>query len=196
MSLADVVPGCRSGRQLVAALTSTGGQDGATGAGTHPQAEAVGLGPATVVGLKGALAHGYLSTVVNCWCGAARSPQGNLRHGSRTAQNGRTEPTQFRVRTVRRDGQTRQPRPAAADYRDNATRRRRCLQAAWSCGKCRKVVSVRLARLGTTESPGATIPRRRGFSAARAVAVPTSPHMWITVVDGGRGPIAARGNIE
>src|SRR5664279_4748780 len=70
MSLADVVPGCRSGRQLVAALTSTGGQDGATGAGTHPQAEAVGLGPATVVGLKGALAHGYLSTVDNCWCGA------------------------------------------------------------------------------------------------------------------------------
>jgi hypothetical protein len=64
------LPSSRSGRQLVAALTATGGQDGSTGAGAHPQAEAVGLGPATVVGLKGALAHGYLSTVDNCWCGA------------------------------------------------------------------------------------------------------------------------------
>src|SRR4249919_1145383 len=64
------LPSSRSGRQLVAALTATGGQDGSTGAGTHPQAEAVGLGSATVVGLKGALAHGYLSTVDNCWGGA------------------------------------------------------------------------------------------------------------------------------
>ena len=229
------VPGGRSGRQLVAALTATGGKDGATGAGSHPQAEAVRLGPATVVGLKGALAHGYLSTVDNCW-GGARSFQSagprpaapanyrsdsfrlsvglslgvavsqrpdpsrstrDLRHGSWTARNGRTEPTRFRVRTVRRDGQTRGLRSAAADYPGiYATRRRRCLRVAWSCGKCRKVVSVRLERLGITESPGATIPRRRGFSAVRAVAVPTSPHLWITSVDGRRGPIGARGNTE
>ena len=39
---------------------ATRGQDGATGAGTHPQAEAMGLGPATVVRLKGALAHKVL----------------------------------------------------------------------------------------------------------------------------------------
>ena len=73
------VPGGRSGRQLVAALTATGGKDGATGAGSHPQAEAVRLGPATVVGLKGALAHGYLSTVDNCWGGARSFESAGLR---------------------------------------------------------------------------------------------------------------------
>ena len=86
--------------------------------------------------------------------------------------------------------------PVPQTIRDHATRRRRCLRAAWSCGKCRKVVSVRHARLGTTESPGATILRRHSVSAARAVAVPTSPHLWITSVDGRRGPIGARGNTE
>ena len=39
---------------------TTCGQDGATGAGTHPQAEAMGLGPATVVRLEGALGHEVL----------------------------------------------------------------------------------------------------------------------------------------
>ncbi len=44
-------------RQLVAALTAAPGEDGATGAGTHPQPEAVGLGATAVVRLEGALAH-------------------------------------------------------------------------------------------------------------------------------------------
>ena len=36
---------------------ATSSQDGAPGAGTHAQAEAMGLGPATVVRLERALAH-------------------------------------------------------------------------------------------------------------------------------------------
>ena len=39
---------------------TTRGQDGATSAGAHAQAEAMGLRPTTVVGLKGALAHEIL----------------------------------------------------------------------------------------------------------------------------------------
>ena len=39
---------------------TTGGQDGATGAGAHPEAEAMGLGPAAVVRLEGALAQEVL----------------------------------------------------------------------------------------------------------------------------------------
>jgi hypothetical protein len=39
---------------------TAGGQDGAAGAGTHPQAEAMSLGPATVVRLESALAHEVL----------------------------------------------------------------------------------------------------------------------------------------
>lgn len=47
-----------SGRQFAAALAPTRLQDGATGSGTHPQAEPVGLRPAAVVRLEGPLAHG------------------------------------------------------------------------------------------------------------------------------------------
>ena len=46
------------GRQLVAALATAAGQDGAAGAGAHAQSEAVGLGTTAVVRLEGALAHG------------------------------------------------------------------------------------------------------------------------------------------
>ena len=46
-----------SGGQFGAALVAAGGQDRATRPGAHPQAEAVGLGPAAVVRLEGALAH-------------------------------------------------------------------------------------------------------------------------------------------
>src|SRR3954465_7716904 len=49
--------GSTSGGELVATLAPTAGEDGATGTGAHPQPEAVGLGPATVVRLERALAH-------------------------------------------------------------------------------------------------------------------------------------------
>src|SRR3978361_845760 len=49
--------GSTSGGELVATLATTVAEDGATGAGPHPQPEAVGLGPATVVRLERALAH-------------------------------------------------------------------------------------------------------------------------------------------
>ena len=46
-----------SGGQLRATLAATGSKDGATGTGAHAQPEPVGLRPATVVRLEGALAH-------------------------------------------------------------------------------------------------------------------------------------------
>ncbi len=52
-----------SGGEPLAALATTGRDDGAARAGTHAQPEAVRAGPAAVVGLEGALAlaHGRLS---------------------------------------------------------------------------------------------------------------------------------------
>ena len=49
-----------SGSEASATLATTRSQDGATGAGAHTVAEAVHLGAATVVRLKGPLAHGVL----------------------------------------------------------------------------------------------------------------------------------------
>src|SRR5918998_4515486 len=49
--------GNTSGGELLAALAATAGDDRPAGAGAHAQPEAVGLGPATVVRLEGALAH-------------------------------------------------------------------------------------------------------------------------------------------
>ncbi len=57
----SVAVGRNSGRDLVAALATTRGENRATGAGAHAQTEAVDLGPTAVVRLKGALAHGDLS---------------------------------------------------------------------------------------------------------------------------------------
>jgi hypothetical protein len=47
----------RSGGQLGATLATAVRENRAAGTGTHPQAEAVGLGATTVVRLEGALAH-------------------------------------------------------------------------------------------------------------------------------------------
>src|SRR4051812_49899704 len=52
--------GNTSGGELLATLAPTAGEDRAAGAGAHPQPEAVGLGPAAVVRLERALAHGGL----------------------------------------------------------------------------------------------------------------------------------------
>jgi hypothetical protein len=51
-----------SGSEAVATLATAGRQDGAAGAGAHPQAEAMGLVPTAVVRLERALAHGIHST--------------------------------------------------------------------------------------------------------------------------------------
>ena len=61
---------CRpSGRQFLAALRTTGRQDGATRTGPHPQAETVGLGPTPVVRLKSTLAHDNVSRFTSgTWC--------------------------------------------------------------------------------------------------------------------------------
>src|SRR4051812_50225151 len=52
--------GNTSGGEVLATLAPTAGEDRPARAGTHPQPEAVGLGPATVVRLERALAHEVL----------------------------------------------------------------------------------------------------------------------------------------
>src|SRR4051794_33872406 len=52
--------GNTSGGELLATLAPTAGDDRPARAGAHPQPEAVGLGPTTVVRLERALAHGVL----------------------------------------------------------------------------------------------------------------------------------------
>src|SRR3954470_14202031 len=52
--------GNTSGGELLAALAPATGDDRPARAGAHPQPEAVGLGPATVVRLERALAHEVL----------------------------------------------------------------------------------------------------------------------------------------
>src|SRR3954452_11102372 len=52
--------GNTSGGELLAPLAPATGDDRPTGAGAHPQPEAVGLGPAAVVRLERALAHEVL----------------------------------------------------------------------------------------------------------------------------------------
>src|SRR5918911_559897 len=52
--------GNTSGGELLAALAPTAGDDRPARAGAHPQPEAVGLGPTTVVRLERALAHEVL----------------------------------------------------------------------------------------------------------------------------------------
>src|SRR3954465_7060157 len=52
--------GNTSGGELLATLAPTAGDDRPARAGAHPQPEAVGLGPATVVRLERALAHEVL----------------------------------------------------------------------------------------------------------------------------------------
>ncbi|OIQ92034.1 hypothetical protein GALL_260260 [mine drainage metagenome] len=61
-----------SGREFLAALAPTSGKDRAAGTGPHAQAEAMGLGPAPVVRLKGPLAHECLQLLrgsSSCPCG-------------------------------------------------------------------------------------------------------------------------------
>src|SRR5450756_251955 len=57
--LAFPAPGLNafSDSELIAALATARGQDGAAGAGTHPPTEAMDLGPPTVIRLERALAH-------------------------------------------------------------------------------------------------------------------------------------------
>ena len=52
-----VPPELPSNRQLLAALAAARGKNGAAGPGAHPLAEAVDLGPPTVVRLERTLAH-------------------------------------------------------------------------------------------------------------------------------------------
>ena len=68
----------RSGGEAGAALTATRRKDGATGAGAHPEPEAVGLGPTTVVGLERTLGHEGLRGLTG-GAGRGRPPLGRYR---------------------------------------------------------------------------------------------------------------------
>src|SRR3954464_14318553 len=80
--------GNTSGGELLATLAPTTGEDRPAGAGPHPQPEAVGLGPATVVRLERALAHEVLPQSRL----AVRAPGGRTRRGCRPGRRSRTQP--------------------------------------------------------------------------------------------------------
>ena len=65
----------RSGSETGAALTAPRRQDRAAGAGAHPEPEAVGLGPTTVVGLERTLGHEELRGLARR-AGRGRPPLG------------------------------------------------------------------------------------------------------------------------
>src|SRR5262245_42375648 len=91
-----------SGREALAALAATSGEDRAAGPGPHPEAEAVLLVPATVVRLERPLAHWedsatYLEMADRRLC---------RRRETRAAQNGRLNTDRSTVRGGQRTGQT------------------------------------------------------------------------------------------
>jgi hypothetical protein len=65
----------RSGSEAGAALTAARRQDRTAGTGAHPEPEAVGLGPAPVVGLERTLGHEELRGLTR-WAGRGRPPLG------------------------------------------------------------------------------------------------------------------------
>src|SRR3712207_5814746 len=89
--------GNTSGGELLAALATTSGDDRAARTGAHPQPEAVGLGPTTVVRLERALAHEELLRLRRS---AALHPPGG---GPRRARAGR------RARRVPKAGSAGRP---------------------------------------------------------------------------------------
>src|SRR5919112_1088048 len=83
--------GNTSGGEVLATLAPTTGEDRPARAGPHPQPEAVGLGPATVVRLERALAHEVLPLhdidgANPSGCGRTR--QGRVHGGSRLPVHG------------------------------------------------------------------------------------------------------------
>src|SRR5919107_4041501 len=68
--------GNTSGGELLATLAPTAGDDRPARAGAHAQPEAVGLGPAAVVRLEGALAHEVLPLRRRCAPARGRAAAG------------------------------------------------------------------------------------------------------------------------
>ncbi len=77
----------RSGSEASAALTAARRKDGATGAGAHPEPEAVGLGPTPVVGLERTLGHKGLRGLTGA-AGRGRPPLGRYELTGVTRQQG------------------------------------------------------------------------------------------------------------
>ena len=99
---------------------ATGGKNGTAGAGAHPQAEAMGLGPASVVRLEGALAHEVLRycTAIRAVCAEGGAGQrmrqvrcSTSRSESMIGRNRRPAATNNSVKAPRAGENGRQHRP-------------------------------------------------------------------------------------
>jgi hypothetical protein len=99
---------------------ATGGKDGTAGASAHPQAEAMGLGPAAVVRLEGALAHEVLRycTAIRAVCAEGGAGQrmrqvrcSTSRSESMIGRNRRPAATNNSVKVPRAGENGRQHRP-------------------------------------------------------------------------------------
>ena len=126
--------GNTSGGELLATLATTAGEDRAARTGAHPQPEAVGLGPTTVVRLERALAHEELHYDDDRRCAPAgrRAAAG----GRRTAPHSGTGSWSLRTdRTARRmTGARSPPRSAGTVHRPGQHSRAR--------GGCRWPVAI------------------------------------------------------
>ena len=180
---ARAVARCATGLLLGRCTIVTGGR-GDTPGDTRPRSSSPGATPTT-------------ATADSTKRPDTRTPQGTDSR-RRTGSNPQRRPgatagplraaplarDRLEVRTSRRDVSC-PIRPAPTGR--SATRRATSLSAHRSCGKCRKVVSVPGARLGITESPGATVPRGRPRPRGPSPS-PTAVHtLWTTPVDGARG---------
>ena len=100
----------RQAESLRATLGAAGREDRAAGAGAHPQAEAVGLGPPTVVRLERALAHAWAPGLGGAGR-AARSTAGG--RGARPPADAHECVAGMRQRPSDRDRPTVRSRPPA-----------------------------------------------------------------------------------
>ena len=166
--------GNTSGGELLASLAPTAGEDRPARAGTHPQAEAVGLRATTVVRLERALAHEVLPLHD---IGGAHSPVGGCARGSRTTVRrlsvtpeaghcGRRAPTdsgQHNRGRATAGGRAHPDRPWSTRRRPRRGRRAEPTRPGELPERCRAVdgaVSVAVAPRRTSGSRRAGRPRR------------------------------------
>src|SRR5881275_2089534 len=101
--------GNTSGGELLATLAPTAGDDRPARAGAHPQPEAVGLGPATVVRLERALAHEVLLRQGIGGRDAVRGGGGRPGRPPEAGAADRTSGPPLRTRTTGASGEGRSP---------------------------------------------------------------------------------------
>jgi len=153
---------------------ATSSQDGAAGAGTHAQTEAVGLGPATVVRLERALAH-EVSPLLHshawiCAEGGAGYKVGRCRHGQTTGlpqacESGRQH--RPRPRYVNRQGTVKLIRLVETVGQHTQRKPPMVNQHRWPCQATRRATQIFLNEPTMKSLSGRPDPRAVAVLASR-----------------------------